>query len=255
MSTRSYYEAIAGHYDDIFPLSGITLGFLSELAGDPPVTVTDIACGNAAYSLALAERGHQVTAIDLDVGMLAAAREKVADAGVEERLLLLEGDMQALAELELEPAKLAFCIGNSLVHLPEPAAMSRFLEQARASLLPGGHLVLQIINYDRVIGKGLPGLPTLSNEAAGLMFERMYERVDNPAEPGLLPGRRFTFHTRLTVKGKSWESRIPLYPLLSDELTALLDKVGFRDVQLYGDFRRSPYEPDESYALVAVGAV
>ncbi len=255
MPIQSYYEAIAGHYDEIFPLSAITLGFLAELAGDAPAPVTDIACGNAAYALALAERGHRVTAIDLDVGMLAAAREKVADAGVEERLLLLEGDMLALAELEPEPARLAFCIGNSLVHLPDPAAMARFLEQARAALLPGGSLVLQIINYDRVIGKGLPGLPTLSNEAAGLTFERMYERVDNPAEPGLLPGRRFTFHTRLTVKGRTWESRIPLYPLLSDELTVLLDKAGFRDMRFHGDFRGSPYVPGESYALIAVATV
>ena len=288
MESKSYYEAISRHYDAIFPMNPLIRDFLAEHAGTAPVEIIDIACGNAAYSLALCRMGYRVTGIDLDAGMIAAAKRKAGDAGGPNGLHLLQGDMLALRSMELEPAALAFCIGNSMVHLPNPETIGLFLKEAHHVITGGGSIVLQIINYDRILKDHITSLPTLSFDNPNNMpvgdvkttraatFERLYvrsnERMNDPVKnpdlpldqsdstpelpehpdyPGLLPNKTFLFHTRLTVDGQVYESRIPLFPLQSEVLKALLAQAGFRNVCLYGDFKKSPYDPDTSYALIA----
>ncbi len=313
MESKGYYEAISRHYDAIFPMNPLIRDFLAEQAGTAPAELIDIACGNAAYTLALCRMGYQVTGIDLDPGMIAAAKRKAGDAGNPNGLRLLQGDMLALRSMELEPAALAFCIGNSMVHLPDPETIGHFLKEAHHVVADGGRLVLQIINFDRILTDHVTSLPTLTFDNPSSLptgvgktlraatFERMYERIydpvskssqsfeqsdstpelhqpleqsdsttelrplleqtdnapeppalpEQPEHPGLLPHEPFIFHTRLTVEGQVYESRIPLYPLQSETLKDQLSQAGFREISLYGDFKRSPYDPSTSYALIA----
>lgn len=56
---------------------------LREALPEPPARVLDIGAGTGALSLLAAELGHRVTALDLSEGMLAVARRKAAERGLE----------------------------------------------------------------------------------------------------------------------------------------------------------------------------
>lgn len=247
MESPGYYEAIARHYDEIFPINSTTLAFLRKQAGEVPSKVLDIACGNAAYAASLASEGYQVEGVDLDTGMLQAAEKKLQDQGLAENLRLLQGDMLQLDSLGLAEPDMAFCIGNSLVHLPGQTQISTFLENLNVLMRPNGRLVIQILNYHRILHVKPAQLPITRRSDGSVLFERLYD-YDVPQSSDAL--RRIIFHTKLHAEGVIHESRIPLIALRPEELQALLEQAGFCDIQLFGDFKHADFEPESSYALV-----
>ena len=239
-----FYQSISAYYDRIFPVDPTALSFLDSKA-KPASRILDIACGTGGYSLALAERVHRVTGIDLDRAMIRAARSKAGDLDGAPDFRVM--DMLSMTAV-LDPGfDLIFCIGNSLVHLKSDAQIGQLLAECRTLLLPRGVLVVQIINYDRILAGGLTSLPTLHDEAAALEFLRF-----NDLDPG---GRLIVFRTELRV-GRGAEQRvirnqIPLRIVTSERLMRLVRAAGFGGLESFGGFDGKALSP-ESLPLILV---
>ena len=89
MTTGARYDGIADWYDTEFqpaPLESETWDVLTRLLGDASGSLLDVGCGTGSYSAALAERGWDVTGVDVSADMLRRARARgvrtvQADAG------------------------------------------------------------------------------------------------------------------------------------------------------------------------------
>lgn len=236
----SFYEEISSYYDYIFPTGKDQINFIREIAGNPPKTLLDIACGTGGYSVELAKLGYEVTAADIDIKMVEMLRNKLRDKNYKVNCIV--AGMLELKEKLQAKFELAFCIGNSIVHLDRRNDIQLFLKAARGILNKGGNLVLQIINFDRVLHKGISELPAIINDEIGLTFERFY-RFDKERD-------RIFFKTILTVEDKKIENEIPLFPLMSGDAVTMLKDAGFKKVKLFGDFNRSEFDKYDSYILV-----
>ncbi len=235
-----FYQQISKYYDYIFPTGEEQVRFLKEVAGNPPKRVLDIACGTGGYSLELAAQGYNVTAVDLDAGMLKQLGDKMDIS--KGTLEYFQSDMVKVNE-KLQPKfNMAFCIGNSMAHLENIQQIKEFLVNTRTMLENDGSLILQIINYDRIILREIKSLPTIENKDIGLSFERNYEYRKE--------SKKIAFKTRLTVEGKSLDNEVLLYPVRQDELTEALGDVGFKKLKLFGDFNGSGFDKYNSYMLV-----
>ena len=242
-----FYEQISKYYDYIFPTGKEPVDFIEAAAGTPPKKVLDIACGSGGYSVTLANDGYSVTAVDLDEKMVEAALGKKHREGL---------DIEVMVCNMLDIAKrfgsggfdTVFCIGNSIVHLGSKEDILDALRQMKSCLKPGGSVILQIINFDRVFKHNISSLPTIADEGIGLKFIRNYSYDE---KKGLVK-----FNTLLTVNGfntaEEYENTIELFPLLSADMKELMSKAGFKDVLFYGDFGYSPYD-EEAYMLVVKG--
>ncbi len=235
-----FYQQISKYYDYIFPTGEEQVRFLKEVAGNPPRSVLDIACGTGGYSLELAAQGYNVTAVDLDAGMLKQLGDKMDIS--KGTLEYFQSDMVKVKEKLQSKFNMAFCIGNSLVHLENMQQIKEFLVNTRTMLENDGSLILQIINYDRIILRDINSLPTVENKDIGLSFERNYEYSKE--------NKKIAFKTRLTVEGKSLDNQVLLYPLRQDELTEALSDVGFKKLKLFGDFNGSEFDKYNSFMLV-----
>jgi ubiquinone/menaquinone biosynthesis C-methylase UbiE len=120
-----------------------------DLAGPGPSdTIVDVGCGNGMYLAELARRAFtgRALGIDLSLGMLAAARDRLAgsqDAPARPRsraVALAGGDATALP-LPDGVADLAFAL-HMLYHVPDPADA---LRELRRVTRPGGR-VLVVLN-------------------------------------------------------------------------------------------------------------
>ena len=122
------------------------------------------------------------------------------------------------------------------------------LRNAKLLLRSGGRILIQIINYDRIIEKALTGLPTIYNEEAGVKFIRNYEAGP---EEGLL-----YFSTKLIIerqgRKREFKNRVPLLALRSKELFNLLSKAGFKNISAYGSFKGEEFNPQKSQPLIVI---
>jgi glycine/sarcosine N-methyltransferase len=229
----SFYTSISYYYDRIFPLDKQALAFLnSGLEGGS--RVLDIACGTGSYSIGLAGLGHRVTGIDLDGAMIRRARQKARDLARPPDFQLL--DMLSMTG-SLEPDfDRIFCIGNSLVHLETDEQIAKLLADCLFLLQPRGGLIVQIINYDRILAEGLTTLPTLRDDDLGLEFHRSYD-----LDPG---GRKVIFRTELQIGAQEQRrvirNQVPLRIVRREQLMELVRAAGFERLEWFGGFDGKP---------------
>jgi 2-polyprenyl-3-methyl-5-hydroxy-6-metoxy-1,4-benzoquinol methylase len=107
--------------------------------------VLDAGCGAGPLTVALAERGHRVTAVDLSPQMVELCRSAVAARGVRGSVELACGDV---LEMGLEPASfdVVYALGFLQYQEDEVAA----LRGLGALLAPGGRLVVSGPNRRRI---------------------------------------------------------------------------------------------------------
>ncbi len=239
------YAAISWAYERIFPAREPQLRFFRQLFRDRRVrAVLDLACGTGEYALAFARWGLEVVGVDLEESMIRRARERARelDLAVDFRL----GDMR---EPPAGPFDAVICIGNSLPHLLRAGDLRRALRGMARALEGHGILVIQTVNYDRVLRDRVTSLPTITAEEGRLEFRRRYE---------YLPDSNILFKTELRVQDatgwRSFPGETLLRPLLKGELERELRGAGFKDIQFFGGFDRSPFGED-SPAMVAVASL
>jgi len=237
----AFYDSIASWYDYIFPAAPAQVEFIEKRMGHlSNCKVADVGCGTGNLSIQLAQKGANVTGLDLDSEMLRLARHK---SNATENPDFICADMLQLSGL-FKPDSLdaVVCFGNTLVHLQRPGNVRSFFQQCKTVLKPGGRLLFQIINYDYVLDEGIMGLPSIDNEH--ICFERAYELREQD--------ELINFKTKLTVKdsNKVIKNVTTLQPLRKDLLMQILADTGYGERHLFGSFMQTPLQPT-SIALVA----
>lgn len=237
----SFYGELSKVYEYVFPLNKNTLKFISEDLEEGN-RILDLACGSGDYSIALSKMGFTVDGIDLEKNMI----EKAICKNINEKnkVDFVSGDMTKIKEIFKENKyNSIFCVGNSIVHLEDKDKIFRLIKDIYSMLENHGELIIQIVNYDRIVKFGITELPTIQNSEVPLEFIRHYiHRPEN---------NKVDFNTKLILKsGKEiYENSVPLLILKSDELLSMLSDVGFKDIELYGSFLKEEFTIN-SFALV-----
>jgi ubiquinone/menaquinone biosynthesis C-methylase UbiE len=101
----------------------------------PPAAVLDVGCGTGSLSLLLAQRGYDVTAVDLSPNMVDHARRKLAVANLPARFLVADAANIPPPAHDVD----VVLVRHLLWTLPDPtAALRHWIALSR----PGGRLVL-----------------------------------------------------------------------------------------------------------------
>ena len=223
----NFYKTIAKYYDDIFPLNHNTLYFLNNFFIDK-YKLLDIACATGTYVNHLSMNNHQVEGIDLDEDMIMIAKEKYNNQFYLENMLNINYHNNFDG---------VYCIGNSLVHLNSLEEIKVALFKMHQALKIGGKLVLQIINYDRIINKNITSLPTIKNDR--IEFIREYNIKDNIVN----------FNATLKCFEGEFFATTKLLILFEKELRRLLE-TNFTNIISYDGFSEKPFEINNSIQLV-----
>ena len=223
-----FYNQIAEKYDFIFPLSPAHKTFFaSELHGK---TILDVGAATGNLTAYLSSQGYEVTAIDLSERLIAKAAEK----GVTVQQLNM------LAIDELPTFDNIVCIGNTLPHLDSKTSVQLFLQKAYRQLTQGGKLVLQLVNFQKYFaqqqGDYIGNLPLIENDK--VKFERYYYLNEEG---------KIRFKTILDDTIKNEEL---LQPIFADQFTEWLTQIGFQAINLYGNFKKDPFDKEKSMALI-----
>jgi len=133
----SWYEEPAGRMVDRIERE-VVYSYLAPRAG---LRLLDVGCGTGLYALELAARGVEVTGVDIASSMLAQARAKAQNAGLNIRFL--EADA-----LRLPFAEQSFDAVLSVVALEFVPDLAAALGEAYRVLKTGGRLVVGLLGRD-----------------------------------------------------------------------------------------------------------
>lgn len=233
-----FYEELSKVYDIVFPENKNTVEFLGKDLMENS-KIMDLACGTGTYSIALGKQGHEVTGIDLDKKMIEIANTKIKNFNVK----FIEGDIRN--SLKGEKYDRIFCVGNSLVHIKTGEEIRTLISNMYDSLENKGSIIIQIINYDRILRYNIKSLPTIDRKDKGIKFIREYKYSK---EETLID-----FQTELLILKdgvlEKYENSVPLLPIKSKEIIDIIKEVGFSKIDVYGSFLMEKFTQD-SYALV-----
>ena len=163
---------------------------LQEAAGGRMLRVLDVGGGDGRDSRPLAAAGHEVTILDTSVGMLEVARAEAEEAGIADRVRLVEGSIDDLAALAGDGLDLVLC---HFVLQYRPAGTGD-LELLAAALRPGGRLSVVAPNpagavLGALVRRGpAAALEELDRETSEAVTFEHEVAQDRPRRDGLRPG-------------------------------------------------------------------
>jgi SAM-dependent methyltransferase len=232
----SSYDPFADIYDAWADHMTEDLGFYVQLAREADGPIVELAVGSGRVAIPVAKQtGKPVVGIDNSPAMLAIARKRVAEAGVD--VELREQDMRDF-ELD-EPAALIYCPFRALLHLPTWAERRRVFERVAAALRPRGRFAWNTFVFDPLFAAGLAG--RLRPRPNSTIWE--YTEYD-PTEA------RIDIRAWVGQPGAD-ERRLSLWWINRSEWEGLIDVAGLEVEALYGDFERGPFT-EESREFVWV---
>jgi SAM-dependent methyltransferase len=120
---------------------------LQTLAGlRPPMRVLDLGCGQGRHAIELARRGYTVSGLDLSAYLLDTARRRAQGEGL--RVDFIEGDMRRPPP---GPFDAVISLFTAFGYFEQDAENLAVLRAVHGSLSPGGRMVLEVINGERVL--------------------------------------------------------------------------------------------------------
>lgn len=222
-------------YDLISPPDAEMEAFYVIAAKANGPRVLDLACGTGRFTLPLAEAGLEATGADLAEPMLARLHVRAAERRVTVETLVLDMRSFALAGRTFDTIMIA---ANSIMHLLTADDFRSFFASVGNHLAPGGRLLFDCFVPSAIL-LGKPGVrqPMTTAVHPNLGEVTIDEIIDydpitqishtkwfwsTPAQPD--------FHV----------TPLALRQIFPEELPLLLAANGFRLLERFGDFDRSP---------------
>jgi SAM-dependent methyltransferase len=179
---------------------------------DPPAPgfAVDLGAGPGFHSLALAERGYRVLALDTCRGLLDELDKRIASLPVR----TARADLLGFQSLIEAPPDLILCMGDTLTHLPDPAAVDALLAAVAASLAPRGVFAATFRDYSIRLEGDARFIPVRSDDSRILTCFLEYGNGT------------VTVHDLLHEKsGGAWRLNASSYPKLVLEAGRVLERL------------------------------
>ncbi len=224
-------------YDRLFPGSEPAVDFYRAEADRHGGCVLELGAGTGHKLIPIASDGHPCTGLELSPDMLAEARRKADERGVE--VEWLEGDMR---EFDLGRAfDLVFIAGNSLLHLHEAEDLVSCFRSVRRHLAPGARLIFDVFHPNVHMLAQADGVRRRRDALSfvdpdrGVVHVDVAETYDSAAQ--VTHGR---WHFSTDSETDFVVAPLEIRSIFPQELPLLLWLGGLRVVDRFGDWSRAP---------------
>lgn len=196
-------------------------GVLQLLNLPPGAQILDLCCGHGRHAIPLAERGYQVTGLDLSEIFLAHARQAATERGVQVKWV--QGDMRHFPfDAEFDAVVNLF---TAFGYFEDEEEDLEVLRQVQRVLRPGGKFLLDVMNREALMRRFQPH--TITRFEDGLIS--LEERTLDP-----LTGRIATQMTLIRPDGGRTEYSFDVRVYSLTELARLLRTAGLELISYFG---------------------
>ena len=207
---------------------------LLEREGMNPRTAVDLACGTGSVAVLLAEKGLQVTGVDMSEEMLCMASQKAHRLNNRPVFVL-----QRLEKLHLPKAvDFAVCALDSLDYIIDPAACCEAIKRVYKALNPGGCFIFDVNTPEKL--RAMDGQMFLDeDDDVYCVWRGSFDEKSNICTYWMDLFQR---------KGNHWHRSYEEhreYAYSAEQLMDYLKAAGFTSIEVFADRKLSPPEPGE----------
>jgi len=230
----SFYDVMFDKVDDI-PL-------YQECARKCEGAVLECGCGTARVAVPLARIGINVVGIDTNEKMLAIARKKLAKEppDVRSRLKLVKADMRSFKLKE----RFSLCIipFSTFLHILTVEDQEACLSTISQHLLPDGRLIISVFNPDLSRPQDVVRLQRVKQVDNELIMRFFTQSFDFPNQ--ITYGRYIYDFVKPNGSMKRLVVPFKVRYVFYDEMRQLLARTGYETESVYGDEKKSPFQPN-----------
>ncbi len=207
------YGAVVDFYHTILDIEGVK-----------PRTAADLACGTGSVSLLLAQRGYQVTGVDMSEDMLTVAYSKAQQLDNPPVFVC-----QKLQELHLpRGVDLAVCGLDSMNYIVDPTDCEMAIKRIYKALNPGGIFIFDVNTPQKL--RAMDGQVFLDeDDDVYCVWRGEFDEGTNICSYGMDLFQR---------RGKTWQRSFEEhqeYAYTQEQLMQFLKSAGFSNIRVYGD--------------------
>ncbi len=252
MPDRVPYDDFADVYDAwaaSAPITRLNHAFYVAKLLEPEGLVVELGVGNGRICIEVAKRAKPIVGVDSSTKILDLCRRRAREAGVSERLTLIQADFRDF-ELE-EPAELITIPFHSIGHLLTLEDKLVAMKRIHSQLRPGGRFIFDHFLFDPgVMQEAVPHLRAELRDPESGRDRLLWEVVTRDDENQRIRIVVWTdeIDSGGTVVNRRYR-RINLSWLLPEQCRALLDEAGFEIEAVYGDFDENPLERRSTHQI------
>jgi len=227
-----YYHDLYSHRD-YHEARALILTLCKALNVERGQRALDIACGRGRHAMVLAESGLHTVGIDLSPESIVVASEMAHD-----HLSFQVGNM--LVPLEVEPAHWVFNLFTSFGYFEDDAMHQQAIENMANALLPGGKLVLDYMNAEKIAAELVPKDQVKTDLATYEISRRVEDQT-------------IIKSIKLSEDGCSifnYEERVRAFT--EAELRTFMERAGLRAKSVHGDYELGSFDPEYSDRLIII---
>ena len=202
--------------------------------GLQPRTAVDLACGTGSVAMLLAQKGLQVTAVDMSEEMLCVASQKAQDVQNPPRFVC-----QSLQKLRLpRGVDLAVCALDSLDYIIDPNDCAEAIKRIYRVLNPGGCFIFDVNTPEKL--QAMDGQVFLDeDEDVYCVWRGEFDEQTNICSYGMDLFQR---------AGQLWQRSFEEhqeYAYSAVQLVGYLKAAGFTSIRVFGDRKFCAPQPGE----------
>lgn len=246
-------DLIAQFFDELAPEYDDMTGYEKRLVKEKPFfhllvdrykihSALDAGCGTGAHSIMLALLGVKVTAVDVSPAMVQRTAEHASKHGLD--IATRIGSFGSLSKSIRRQFDGVFCLGNSLAHTGSAEEMQNSLQDFFLLLPPGGHLFVQMLNYELICAEK----NRIQNvrEECNKTFIRFYDFSGDLIQFNILTLTKERDDIRHHLQSISQRA------IFWQEFEQALGRSGFEEIRLHGGISLGEFQPATSRDLVVI---
>jgi len=237
-SKQNNISQIKSFYNKLAPIYNEMIFFNRRFKNEIPIfkkliekfqirTAIDAGCGTGFHSIILSKLGIKVWAIDISGKML--EQLKINSKNDNLNIITVKTSFDNINKVVKENVDSIFCLGNSLPHTISSNQLKKSIKNFYSILKPNGIIILQILNYDRILKKRQRIQSIKENRK--YFFIRFYDYKSSIIRFNILTinksKRKITHSIQSTL----------LRPITSKYIENLLLSTGFRDINFYANLK------------------
>jgi 2-polyprenyl-3-methyl-5-hydroxy-6-metoxy-1,4-benzoquinol methylase len=198
-------------------------------------SVLDMACGAGRHSISFALEGFKVTAVDLSENLLKSAKQNAEKENVKIEFILSDiRDFKPVNKFDL-----VLNLFTSIGYFETDKENIKVIKKAYDVLNTGGWFVLDYFNKNFILNNMIP--ITVEN-IGGRRITQIREIADN----------RVIKKINIKNNGKESEFIESVRLFSENEITDILQNIGFKIGRIFGDFDSSNFDIDNSPRLIVI---